>query len=106
MRSYDDNAKIMIPIMIFVIEECCCKEPTETRVNLKLWLWQFYGGHHDLASRAEYLCNKLLFVVITIPSFPHACLIFRVCSKSNLTGATLVEHELLTFPGHLRSPPI
>ena len=38
MRSYDDNAKIMIPIMIFVIEECCCKEPTETRANLKLWL--------------------------------------------------------------------
>jgi hypothetical protein len=57
----------------------------------------------------EYLCHKwhryVPFVVITIRSFPHSWLITGIVTRVT-QHVPHVEHELLTLPEHMSSPPV
>jgi len=78
-------------------------------VNLKSSLRKFYGRHHDCWPLRNICVTNdhgyVRLVVNTSRSFLHSWRITEFVTRVT-RGMSIVEHEQLTLPGHLNSPPV
>ena len=78
-------------------------------VKLNSLLRKIYGRHHDLVERygisVSQMTMDMFHLLYHSRSFPHSLLITRFASRLT-RRVSLVDHELLTLPDHLSSPPV